>query len=134
MMRLNHYLHFLGQCEEALTLYQRVLGGEITAMMKVKGSPAEGHYGHDGANDVLHGCLSLEGCDIMASDAPKQFYTKPNGAHICIVLDNEDEAERIFNALSDGGEIAMPFEATFFAKKYAMFNDRFGTRWMIHCA
>ncbi len=133
-MRLNHYLHFLGQCEEALTLYQRVLGGEITAMMKVKGSPAEEHYGPAGANDVLHACLTLEGCDIMASDAPKQFYSKPQGAHICITLDDETEAERIFNALSEGGEITMPFEATFFAKKYAMFNDRFGTRWMIHCS
>ena len=133
-MRLNFYLHFHGQCEKAIKFYQSILGGEIKAMIKVAGSPAEEHFPPENKNDILHASLSVGDVDIMASDAPAAMYSKPQGAHICINLTDEKEATHIFNALSEGGKIIMPFEPTFFAKKYAMFADRFGTQWMIHCA
>ena len=134
MMRLNAYLLFKGQCEDAIAFYQSVLGGEVKAMLKVAGTPAEPHFPPESKNDILHACLSLDNMDILASDCPPSMFEKMRGASICINLEDEKESERIFAALSDGGEITMPMAATFFAKKYGQFVDRFGTRWMVHCA
>lgn len=133
-MRLNVYLNFLGKCEEALKFYQSALGGEISAMVKVAGTPAEAHYPADMKNNVLHGCLTLDNMDIMASDCPPSMYVKPANTAICINLEDEKNGERIFSALSEDGAVLMPFEQTFFAKKYGMFTDRFGVSWMVHCA
>ena len=133
-MRLNVYLNFLGQCEEALGVYQAALGGEISAMVKVAGTPAEPHYPADMKNNVLHGCLTLDTMDIMASDCPPSMYVKPANTAICINLDDENKAERLFKELSKDGAVLMPFEQTFFAKKYGMFTDRFGVSWMVHCS
>lgn len=134
MMRLNVYLNFLGQCEEALGVYEAALGGEISAMVKVAGTPAEPHYPADMKNNVLHGCLTLDNMDIMASDCPPSMYVKPANTAICINLDDENKAERLFKELSKDGAVLMPFEQTFFAKKYGMFTDRFGVSWMVHCS
>ncbi|MFC2951871.1 VOC family protein [Marinicaulis aureus] len=134
MMRLNTYLLFKGQCEEAIKFYHSVLGGEISAMMKVAGSPAEPHFPPESKNEILHAALGFEGSSILASDCPPPMYEKMLGASICITLDNEKEAERLYKALSEGGEIIMAMEKTFFATKYAQFIDCFDTRWMIHCA
>ncbi|GJL93147.1 VOC family protein [Hyphococcus sp.] len=133
-MRLNTYLMFKGQCDEAITFYHSVLGGEIKAVIKVAGSPAEPHFPPESKNDLLHACLTVANMDIMASDCPPSMYDKMRGASVCINLEDEKEADRIFAALSKGGEIIMGLEQTFFAKKYGQFVDRFGTRWMIHCA
>ena len=133
-MRLNTYLMFKGQCDEAISFYHSVLGGDIKAIIKVGGSPAEPHYPPESKNDVLHACLSFANMDIMASDCPPAMYDKMRGASICINLEDEKEADRIFKALSKGGEIIMALEQTFFARKYGQFVDRFGTRWMVHCA
>jgi len=133
-MRLNVYLLFKSQCEEALTFYQSVLGGKITAMDKVAGSPAEPHYPPESKNDILHAALALDNMDILASDCPPSMYDKPRGTSICIMLQDEAEADRIYGALSKGGDIIMPLEKTFFAKKYAQWVDRFGARWMLHCS
>ncbi len=133
-MRLNIYLLFKGQCDEAVKFYQSVLGGEIKAMIKVGGSPAEPHYPPESKNDVLHACLSLDNMDILASDCPPAMFDKMRGASICINLEDEKETDRIFAALSEGGEIIMGPEKTFFARKYGQLVDRFGTRWMLHCA
>ena len=132
-MQLNFYLSFLGKTEEAITFYQSVLGGKIMAMLKVAGSPAEEHWPAESRDDILHACLDLGDVMIMASDSPKSMYSKPQGSHICINVTDEAEAKRLYKALSQGGEIFMAMEPTFFAKQYAMFADRFGTQWMIHC-
>jgi PhnB protein len=133
-MRLNTYLMFKGQCDEAVNFYQSVLGGDIKAMVKVGGSPAEPHFPPESKNDVLHACLTVANMDIMASDCPPSMYDKMRGASVCINLEDEKETDRIFGALSKGGEVTMPLAPTFFAKKYGQFVDRFGTRWMVHCA
>lgn len=133
-MRFNVYLNFLGQCEEALKYYQSILGGEITSMNKVAGTPAETHYPADMKDKIIHGCLSLDNMDLMASDCPPSMYVKPANAMICITLDDEKKAENIFTELSKDGNVIMPFEPTFFAKKYSMFTDRYGVSWMTICA
>lgn len=134
MMRLNVYLNFLGQCEEALTFYQSILGGEVTALNKVGGTPTEAHYPADMKDNIIHGCLSLDNMDLMASDCPPSMYVKPANTAICINLDDEKKAETIFTELSKGGNVIMPFGPTFFAKKYSMFADRYGVSWMTICA
>jgi PhnB protein len=133
-MRLNVYLLFKRQCAEAIDFYQSVLGGKISAMLKVAGSPAEPNFPPESKDNILHACLEFDNMSILASDCPPALYDKPQSTSICINLEDEKEAGRIFNALSKGGNIVMPLEQTFFAKKYGQFVDRFGTRWMIHCA
>ena len=132
-MRLDVYLTFDGQCEEAMTFYQSVLGGKIETMMKVAGSPAESQYPPEAKDYVLHAHLQLQNLNIMASDAPPALYSKPAGMQIVIEPDETGEAERIYAALSEGGAIEHEMTATFFAKRYAMFADRLGVRWMIVC-
>ncbi len=131
-MRVNAYLLFDGKTEEALAFYQSVLGGNITAMLKVAGSPAEEHMPPEMKDGVLHGGLSLENMDILASDCGSPEEVAQRG-RLCVNLDDEAEAERIFKALSEDGEIAMPLGETFFARKYAQLTDRYGTPWMIVC-
>ena len=132
-MRINAYLYFDGKTEEALNFYQSVLGGSITAMMKIAGSPAEEHFPPELKNGVLHGALTLENIEIFGSDGAPQE-ARMQGGRLCINLDDTAEAERIFNGLSEGGKVIMPLQQTFFSKSYGQFIDRFGTHWMVHCA
>ncbi len=133
-MQLNVYLGFNGQCEEALTFYQSVLGGEMTAMMPIKGSPMEEQFPPAHRGGILHGCLALDNMMIMGSDAGAANYEKPSSVSICINLEDGAEADRLFSALSEGGEVRMPLSETFFAKKFGEFTDRFGVKWLINCA
>ena len=131
-MRVNAYILFDGKTEEALNFYQSALGGNITAMNKVAGSPAEAHMPPEMRNGVLHGALSLDNMDIYASDCGSPEEVAQRG-RLCVNLNDASKAERIFNALSEGGNVTMPLGETFFAKKYGQVTDKFGTHWMVVC-
>lgn len=131
-MRVNAYLLFDGRAEEALTFYQSVLGGTLTPMLKVAGSPAEQHLPPEMKDGVLHGGLALDNMNIFASDCGSPEEVAQRG-RLCINLDDAADAKRIFTALSEGGEVTMPLGETFFARHYAQLTDRYGTPWMIVC-
>jgi PhnB protein len=131
-MELNPYLLFNGDCEEALKFYEQTFGGKIEALMRFEGSPAAQHAPAGWGNKVLHATLNLDGNVVMASDAP-QDYHRPQGISVAIGLDDKDRAERIFNALAQGGTTTMPFQKTFFASGFGMCVDRFGIPWMVNC-
>jgi len=131
-MKINVYLNFDGNCKEAMQFYHKVLGGEMEVMMPVAGSEAEPHMPDNMKNSTLHASLAVGGIKIMASDSPPEHYNRASGTSVCINLEDTQEAKRIFDALSDGGDILMPFEPTFFAKAFASFHDRFGVLWIIH--
>lgn len=133
-MRLNSYLMFNGQCEEAFTFYAKCLGGKIEAMMQVAGSPAEAHMPPEFRDKILHACLSVGDNRLMASDAPSDRYEKAQGTYVSIEVGDPLEAERIFSELSEGGTIRMAFGKTFWAERFGMVIDRFGTPWMVNCA
>lgn len=133
-MKFAAYLFFDGNCEEAFRYYNKVFGGTIVAMFPHEGSPAEDHVPPEWKKKIMHACLEVDGNLLMASDAPPGRGSKPGGFSVSIQIDDPDEAERVFAALSGGGERTMPMGETFWAKRFGMCKDRFGTPWMVNCA
>ncbi len=132
-MRVNPYLLFNGRCQEAFTFYAECLGGKIEAMLPHAGTPAEGHVPPEWREKIMHARLSLGEDVIMGSDAPPGHFEQPKGFSVTIQLTDPAEADRIFQRLSDGATVTMPIQQTFWAKRFGMLVDRFGTPWMVNC-
>jgi PhnB protein len=133
MMKLNPYLTFNGTCEQAFKAYAKILGGEIVAMMPHEGTPAEGNVPANWRKKIIHARLVTDGTMLMGSDAPPDRYQPMQGFTVTLNIKEPAEAERVFNALAKGGTTIMPLTETFWAKKFGMATDRFGTPWMINC-
>ncbi|HME93002.1 MAG TPA: VOC family protein [Methylomirabilota bacterium] len=132
-MRVNPYLLFNGRCQEAFTFYAECLGGKIEAMLPHAGTPAEGHVPPEWREKIMHARLSLGEDVIMGSDAPPGHFESPKGFSVTIQLTDPAEADRIFQRLSDGATVTMPIQQTFWATRFGMLVDRFGTPWMVNC-
>lgn len=132
-MRLNPYLMFDGQCEQAFKFYEQLLGGKIEALVRHEGSPAGDHVPPDWREKVLHARLSVDGHVLMGSDAPPGRHEKMSGFSVTLGVDDPGEAERIFHALAENGTVQMAIQETFWAVRFGMVVDRFGTPWMINC-
>ena len=134
-MKLMTYLNFNGNCREAMTHYAQVLGGEVTAMFEFGDTPMEGGQPLPEAmrSLIMHASVTAGDQVLMASDAGPMGYHGVHGFAVSVQAANEVEAERIYDGLKDGADIQMPLGPTFFAKKFAMLKDRFGTPWMINC-
>ncbi|BBP59950.1 VOC family protein [Pseudomonas sp. St316] len=131
-MRIIPYLTFNGHCKQAFALYQEVLGGELFSMSFAE-APEETGMPKD-PNLIMHTCLTVGAFSLMASDCPPgQPYRKPQGVSVSLNVDSVEEAERLFNGLSAGGSVHMPLAKTFWAERFAMFEDRFGIAWMVNC-
>lgn len=131
-MDTNVYLHFDGNCEQAFQFYEQVLGGKIQHVSKFGGSPMDGQVPAEWKDKVLHGRMTVGNQTIMASDAPPGRYSKPRGFSINIGLKDAAEAERIFAALADGGQVHMPIAETFWAVRFGMLVDKFEIPWMVN--
>jgi PhnB protein len=131
-LKLNPYLSFDGQCEEAFEFYARCLGGKIEAMMRYGESPMAEHVPPQRHERILHALLVVGDQVLMGADVPGR-YGKPQGFSVSLQIDDPDEAERIFNALSENGTVTMPLERTFWAERFGMLVDRFGIPWMVNC-
>jgi PhnB protein len=132
-MYLNPYLNFAGNCEEAFKFYEKVLGGKIVAMMSHAGTPAEGHVPPEWRSKIMHARLIVGDEILMGSDAPPEHYQAMQGFSVTLGIDDSKEAERVFHALADGGNVKMPIQQTFWATRFGMLVDKFGTPWMINC-
>jgi PhnB protein len=132
-MQLNPYLMFNGKCEEAFNAYQKILGGEIVAMSPHEGTPAEGGVPPEWRKKIIHARLVANGMVLMGSDAPPDHQEPMKGFSVALNVKQPAEAERVFNALADQGTVRMPLSETFFAVKFGMLVDKFGTPWMINC-
>jgi PhnB protein len=128
---INAYLHFPGTCEEALRFYEAVFGGKIESLMRHGESPMKGQVGPHYEDKVLHASLAIAGGQLLASDAPEGYYSKPQGFGVSVVIESTSDAERVFNELARGGRINMPFAQTFWAERFGMVVDRFDIPWMI---
>ncbi|HEY8610679.1 MAG TPA: VOC family protein [Roseomonas sp.] len=133
-MKISAYLFFNGNCEEAFTRYQQILGGRIIGMLRARGTPAEAQMPPDWQDKIMHACLDLGGVQLMASDAPPGCSGSPQGFAVQLAPETAEEAERIFAALAEGGTVRMPLERTFWAERFGMLVDRFGVPWMINYA
>ena len=132
-MQLNTYLTFGGDCKEAFEYYAKVLNGKIVAMFPHRGTPAEKMAPPEWLDKIMHARLEVEGQALMGSDRPPQYNTKPAGFSVNISVKDVAEAERIFAALAQGGDVKMPIAETFWAQRFGMLIDRYGTPWMVNC-
>jgi PhnB protein len=133
-MQLNPYLVFDGRCEQAFKFYAKVLHGEIAAMLPHEGTPAEAHVPAEWKKKIMHARLTVGGQVLMGSDAPPDRYDGGmKGFSVTLGVDEPKEADRIFNALAEKGKVTMPIQETFWARRFGMLTDQFGTPWMINC-
>jgi PhnB protein len=132
-MKLNTYLSFNDECEAAFKFYELCLGGKIESMMTFGNSPMAGQTPPEKLDKIMHASLMVGDTVLMGSDAPPQFFEKPQGFSVSIVLEDVEEAERIFNTLAENGTVQMPIQETFWAARFGVLVDRFGTPWMINC-
>lgn len=143
-MQANPYLFFDGNCRDAFEFYAQALGGDIKAMMRAgdmppdaasDDGPGSGCAAQPASNDlIMHACLDLGGSLLMASDwMGTEPFQPPRGTHIALGVDSVDEAERVFEALSAGGQVRMPLAKAFFSDAFGMLMDKFGVSWMVNC-
>ncbi|ODR99503.1 hypothetical protein AUC68_04025 [Methyloceanibacter methanicus] len=132
-MRLNPYLNFPGTCREAFTAYQKILGGDIVAMMTFAEMPGDYTPPPELKDMIAHARLAIGDQVLMASDAGPDHYKPMQGTSVTLNIDDPDEAERTYATLAEGGAAEMPLQETFWAFKFGTLTDRFGTRWMINC-
>jgi PhnB protein len=132
-MQINPYLMFNGNCETAFKFYEKVLRGKIEAMLPHEGTPAEGHVPAEWRKKIMHARLSFGDKVLMGSDSPPQFQEKMQGFSVSIGVSDAKEAERIFAGLSENATVKMPLQETFWAERFGMLVDQFGTPWMINC-
>lgn len=140
-MPVTPYLFFNGRCEEAIDFYKKALGAEVEMMMRFKEAPPppEGARKEEwgippGSEDkIMHACLRINGASIMASDGCCSGEAAANFAGISLSVDAQDEAQadRMFNALAEGGKVQMALDKTFFAKRFGIVADKFGVGWMV---
>lgn len=132
-MNISPYVFFNGNCREAVQFYAQVLGAEIVSMITSADTPLANETPPEQRDKIMHARLKIGESTFMASDAPPEHYSAPQGICINHMVAEPAEAERIFAALSVGGTVQMPIEETFFARRFGMVKDRFGTPWMIYC-
>jgi PhnB protein len=134
-MQLNPYLTFEGRCEEALEFYQRALGAKVDMLMRFRESPDPPPPGMvpPGSDDkVLHASFRIGDTMVMASDGGVSGKPSFTGFSLTISVKDPAEADRIFNALVDGGRVQMPLGRTFWSPRFGMLADRFGVGWMVN--
>lgn len=131
-MLVQPYLFFDGRCEEALEFYRSKLGAEVMMLMRFKESPEPCQSGTTPPGDkVMHSSFRIGDSTIMASDGHCTGKPSFQGFSLSITAPNEAEADRLFAALSEGGQVLQPLTKTFFSPRFGMVADRFGVSWMI---
>jgi len=130
-MQIQPYLFFDGRCEEAIAFYQKVLKAEVVMKMHFKDAPDQSMVEPAQHDKVMHSTLRIGDSILLVSDGHCQGSAKFEGFSLSITATSDAEAERIFAALSEGGQVRMPMSPTFFATRFGMLADRFGVGWMV---
>ncbi len=131
-MQLEPYVFFYGRCEEALQFYKSAIGGDYE-LNRFEGSPMADQVPPDFRNKVMHATFKGRGFSFMASDGQPGKTVDPEAGNISLSLATDDraEAQRVFDALAQGGKVTMPFADVFWGGRFGQVVDRFGTEWMI---
>jgi PhnB protein len=126
---MNTYINFAGKCAEAFRFYEKHLGGKVGMVMTRAQMPDPSQFDPEWRDTVLHGVISIGGMNLMAADVPNAQPMR--SAYLSLAVETDAEAERIYSALAEGGEVFMPMEETFFATRFGQLRDQFGINWMI---
>ena len=130
-MHVQAYLFFNGRCEEAIEFYKNTLGAKVEMMMRFKESPESHKCAPGTENKIMHASLRFGDSVVMASDGMAQGQPEFKGFSLTINAKDAAEAERLFGALSAGGQVQQPLIETFFSPKFGMLADKFGVGWMV---
>ncbi|MEI8150876.1 MAG: VOC family protein [Hyphomicrobiales bacterium] len=133
-MHVQAYLFLDGRCEEAIEFYKKTLGAKVEMMMRFKEcpDPMPPEMCPPGSeNKILHSCLRIGDTAVMASDGMARGKPEFKGFSLSVSAKDEADADRLFNALADGGKVEMPLGKTFFSPRFGMLADRFGVGWMV---
>ena len=128
-IKLDVYVNYPGHCEQAFRFYEEHLGGKITMMMNHQQQPDNVNIPADWKNAILHARIEIGDSVLMGADIPNAEPMR--SAYLTLRVESAKEAERLYEILSKEGEIFMKMEQTFFASRFAMLRDKFGTSWML---
>ncbi|MCJ8208282.1 VOC family protein [Mucilaginibacter sp. RS28] len=134
-MFINPYLNFAGNTEEAFNFYKSILGGEFAMLQRFSDNPDADKLPEDTRNMIMHIALPIGNNVLMGTDAPESMGFKlnmGNNSFLCLCPDSREDADSIFNALSEGGQQTMPMQDMFWGAYYGVLTDQFGVQWMIN--
>lgn len=134
-MQIQPYLFFNGRCEEAMQFYQKALGAKVEMMMRFKDCPEPpppGTVSPGSENKIMHSTLRIHDAVVMASDGCSDGNARFEGFSLSLNLTDAAEADKLFNALAEGGQVQMPMGKTFWSPRFGMVADRFGVGWMVN--
>jgi len=132
-MSCNVFIHFNGNCREALAFYQSVFRLDAPEIMTYGGAPGTPNdTSSEDSDRVLYATLPIAGSNMMFSDCPSSFdFVNGNNIAISLGFSDKDEIKRIFAELSEDGVVHMPLGKTFFSELFCMFTDKFGITWQL---
>jgi len=136
-MQTQPYLFFEGRAEEAAEFYKSKLGAEVTMLMRNKDAPEKpppGMLPPGSENKVMHMALKIGETTLLVSDGSNKGKPDFHGFSLCLTVRDDAEAQKVFNALADGGQVQMPLTKTFFSSSFGMVADRFSVPWMVYVA
>ena len=132
--RWHPHLSFDGDCREAFGFYAESLGGKLALALTYGESPMADQVPAEHHDRVLHATLQAGDQVLTGADVLPEQYRKPEGSWVMLQIDTSSEAERVFATFARGGEVTLPIQETFWATRFGMVIDRFGTPWMIQAS
>jgi PhnB protein len=133
-MNLQPYLFFDGKCDEALDFYKKAVGAEAKMLMRFNQAPDQSMISPGSENKVMHAQVQIGDTTVLMSDGRCTGNTNFQGFALTVTANTEGEADKVFNALADGGKVTMPMAKTFFSPRFGMLTDKFGVGWMVLAA
>ncbi|MBN9090191.1 MAG: VOC family protein [Reyranella sp.] len=130
-MNVQPYLSFEGRAQEAIDFYRSALGAQVEAIMQFKDAPPDMQANMPNKDKVMHSAFKVGDTTIMATDGQCSGKSEFSGITLTINASSDAEAEKLFNALAQGGKVNMPMAETFFATRFGMVADKFGVGWMV---
>lgn len=132
-MNVQPYLSFEGRCQEALDFYKSAIGATIDVVMQFKDAPSDVQMqiSPESKNKVMHSAFRVGDTQIMATDGQCTGKSQFSGITLTIHASSNAEADKLFAALGNGGQVMMPLGETFFAHRFGMLADKFGVPWMV---
>ncbi len=131
-MQIHPYLFYNGRCDEAIAFYRAAVGAEVTMLMRYRDSPEPNPHGPP--DKVMYASLRIGDATVLVSDGRCEGAPSFQGFALSLTVADDAQAERLFAALSEGGQVQMPPAKTFFSPKFGMLVDRFGVMWMVYVA
>ena len=131
-MQVSTYLNFNGDCASAIKFYEQAIGARALFKMTWGESPMAKDLPAAMHGLIMHSTLQVGDDQILCADTPPDRYQRPAGMTVSLHVKAVAEAERLFNALADGGNVTMPFQKTFWSSGFGMCTDKFGIPWMVN--